>query len=61
MAIREEENVLGSHKNMKIEQSDSCPKCGRSGTKTEIDPNTGGVLIVCSNRACHSLRSKGWF
>jgi hypothetical protein len=39
----------------------SCPNCGKKGTKTEVDPNTGQVLIICSNKQCHSLRAKVWF
>jgi ssDNA-binding Zn-finger/Zn-ribbon topoisomerase 1 len=38
-----------------------CPKCGRSSTVTEVDPNTGQIFIVCSNKACRAVKAKGWF
>jgi uncharacterized OB-fold protein len=38
-----------------------CPRCGKSGTVTEVDLNTGEVLLVCSSRTCRALRAKGWF
>lgn len=39
----------------------SCPKCGKIETTLEINPNTGTPFFVCSNAACHTLRSKCWF
>ena len=39
----------------------SCPKCGKTETAIEINPNTGTPFFVCSNTACHTLRSKCWF
>jgi ubiquitin C-terminal hydrolase len=37
-----------------------CPKCGGKETQVKIDPNTGQVLLICANKKCQSLRSKGW-
>ena len=36
----------------------TCPKCGKNETNTEINLNTGQVLIICSNKTCHNVRSK---
>jgi len=44
-----------------VEFEELCPKCGKRGTETEVDPNTGQVYVVCSNTACHSLLAIGWF
>ncbi len=43
------------------ENHESCPKCGKTDVKTEVDPNTGQIYLVCANRACRSLRAIGWF
>jgi len=35
----------------------SCPRCGGKG-EIEVDYGTGQILVVCSNRSCHSLLKK---
>ena len=44
-----------------INDDNPCPKCGKTETTVEIDSKTGNAFFVCSNKSCHTLRSKGWF